>query len=228
MRLAKEIKPKFIFLENVPAITTRGGLDVVRTITEMGYDSRWCVISAACVGALHKRQRWFLLAHANNDGPSASTPGRSTGECVVPRRSPEEKQAEVFGEVERTSGLSSDVADTNSQGCNTQQGGQSIRFQETHSESTDGNIENGCNTNNQSSKQTNQASQSQQGQQTAWGRSPGQHWPFESREHWQKVVSEMGKCSHGIPYHVDRLRSLGNAVVPKQAREAFKILMGLK
>ncbi len=63
IRLAKEIKPKFIFLENVPAISTRGGLQVVNEFTTMGYDCRWCTISAASVGALHKRDRWFLLAH---------------------------------------------------------------------------------------------------------------------------------------------------------------------
>lgn len=63
-RLAKEIKPKFLFLENVQAITTRGGLRVVECITEMGYDCRWCVISAASVGALHRRERWFLLANS--------------------------------------------------------------------------------------------------------------------------------------------------------------------
>ena len=67
VRLAKEIKPSFIFLENVPAITTRGGLQVVREIAEMGYDCRWCVISAESVGALHRRERWFLLAHSNRE-----------------------------------------------------------------------------------------------------------------------------------------------------------------
>ena len=62
MRLAKEIKPQFLFLENVPAITTRGGLQVVKEITNLGYDSRWCIISAAEIGAVHERERWFLLA----------------------------------------------------------------------------------------------------------------------------------------------------------------------
>ncbi len=68
VRLATEIQPPFLFLENVPAITTRGGLSVVKTLTEAGYDCRWCTISAASVGALHKRERWFLLANSNSQG----------------------------------------------------------------------------------------------------------------------------------------------------------------
>lgn len=65
-RLAKEIKPKFIFLENVPVITSRGGLEVVRSLTEIGYDCRWCTLSAQGCGAPHKRERWWLLAHSTS------------------------------------------------------------------------------------------------------------------------------------------------------------------
>jgi DNA (cytosine-5)-methyltransferase 1 len=180
LRLAEEIKPKFIFLENVPAITTRGGLQVVRTIAEMGYDCRWCIISAASVGALHKRERWFLLAHSNSER------------------------------------------------CNTEQRGKSIGLQTTYSESTNGNIKDGCDTNSKSGKQTDQGAKPNEETGKSWGRSTGQHWPFESREHWQKIVSEMGKCSDGISNHVDRLRALGNAVVPAQAKKAFEILTGIE
>lgn len=67
MRLAKEIKPAFIFLENVPAIRTRGLDTVIQELTEAGYDSRWCMLSAADVGAKHKRERWFLLAYAKRN-----------------------------------------------------------------------------------------------------------------------------------------------------------------
>lgn len=67
IRLAKEIKPKFLFFENVPAILSKGANQCVDTITEMGYDCRWCVISAASVGALHKRERWFLLANSKSE-----------------------------------------------------------------------------------------------------------------------------------------------------------------
>lgn len=64
-RLVKETNPRFVFLENVPAIRTRGLNSVVQTFAELGYDCRWTVVSAAEVGACHIRKRWFLLAHAN-------------------------------------------------------------------------------------------------------------------------------------------------------------------
>lgn len=38
----------------------------------------------------------------------------------------------------------------------------------------------------------------------------------------------MQKVSAKLPNHVDRIKGLGNAVVPEQAKEAFKTLMGLK
>jgi DNA (cytosine-5)-methyltransferase 1 len=65
VRLARECEPRFIFLENVPAIRTRGGERVVKELASIGYDCRWTTLSAAAVGAPHKRERWFLLAHAN-------------------------------------------------------------------------------------------------------------------------------------------------------------------
>jgi DNA (cytosine-5)-methyltransferase 1 len=66
IRLASELRPSFIFLENVPAIAVRGLDRVLLELTALGYDSRWTVVSAAEVGACHLRERWFLLAHANN------------------------------------------------------------------------------------------------------------------------------------------------------------------
>jgi DNA (cytosine-5)-methyltransferase 1 len=180
IRLAKEINPKFIFLENVPAITTRGGFRVVEEVTEMGYDCRWCVISAASVGALHKRERWFLLAHANSSG------------------------------------------------CNKEQRRKSLGLQEAYAQSTDSYIKNGGNTDSQPGEQTNTSTKSEQIEGRTRGGFTGQYWPFESREHWQEIVSTICRVSDGIPFHVDQLRALGNSVCPIQAKEAFKILMGLK
>lgn len=76
IRLAREIRPKFIFLENVAEIINRGGVRVIGELASIGYDVRWITISASFIGAFHKRQRWFALAYATNkrcqrtiDGP---------------------------------------------------------------------------------------------------------------------------------------------------------------
>lgn len=64
VRLAKECNPRFVFLENVPAIRTAGAETVVKELASIGYDCRWTTLSAASVGAPHKRERWFLLAYS--------------------------------------------------------------------------------------------------------------------------------------------------------------------
>lgn len=44
---------------------------------------------------------------------------------------------------------------------------------------------------------------------------------------WWQVEPSVGRVVNGIPARMDRLRGLGNAVVPQCAKEAFKILMGI-
>ena len=189
MRISKEVKPKFIFLENVPAITTRGGLRVIREVAEMGYDCRWCVISAAGVGALHRRERWFLLAHSKHNGTLADSNRESVGECTLSRENPQE-QKESIGTVERASSVSTDVANSKSKRLE--------RFGER--------------TFNTEKEQSRFASKCNDG---------------HSEQYWQKAVSEICRTTDGVSNRVDRLRALGNAVVPLQAKTAFEILIGI-
>jgi DNA-cytosine methyltransferase len=64
VRIAKECEPNFIFLENSHVLSTPENIMVVvDAFDELGYDSRWMVCQATCVGALHQRKRWFCLAN---------------------------------------------------------------------------------------------------------------------------------------------------------------------
>jgi DNA (cytosine-5)-methyltransferase 1 len=54
--------------------------------------------------------------------------------------------------------------------------------------------------------------------------------PFYLSEKWKEewaTEPEVGRVADGVPFRVDRIRGLGNAVVPLQAREAFRRLIGL-
>lgn len=61
-RLIREIRPRFVVLENVAAILSRGVGDVFGELAALGYDAWWDCIPAASVGAPHQRDRWFCIA----------------------------------------------------------------------------------------------------------------------------------------------------------------------
>lgn len=72
------LQPKYALVENVPMLARRG-LDVVLAdIASFGYDAEWQIISASSVGAPHKRERMFIIAHANDKGEYRS-PGKTPG-----------------------------------------------------------------------------------------------------------------------------------------------------
>lgn len=173
-RLASETKAPFIFLENVPGIRTKGLGRVLKELDKLGYDCRWGLLSAADVGANHKRERWFLLAHSNN----TRLEGRISGSLQ-----------ERAGERPVGEG-GTPVADAKSQ--------QDWWLQSSGFRPDAG--ASGC----------------------------GMRTKPRSNDSWWEAEPNVGRVAHGIPKRVDRLRALGNAVVPAQAREAFERLMGLK
>ena len=59
-----EIRPDFVFLENVPPIVLRGGLaTVLGSLAELGFHAEWDLFRAADVGASHRRERVYVLAY---------------------------------------------------------------------------------------------------------------------------------------------------------------------
>ncbi len=46
-----EVRPKYVFIENVGAIRSNGLRRVLKDLAELGYDAEWHTIPAAAVGA---------------------------------------------------------------------------------------------------------------------------------------------------------------------------------
>jgi DNA (cytosine-5)-methyltransferase 1 len=68
-RIILDVGPGFVFLENVPQLV-RGGLAfVLSDLAELGFNAEWGLHSAAEVGAPHKRDRFWLLAHSTSNQP---------------------------------------------------------------------------------------------------------------------------------------------------------------
>ncbi|MFW6695245.1 DNA cytosine methyltransferase [Streptomyces sp. MAR4 CNX-425] len=85
----RHLRPRLVFLENVAAIRSRG-LDVVAAdLAAIGYDARWMCLRASDpeVGACHRRDRWFAVAHPAAEDPDlavgpqrrAAAPGQAPG-----------------------------------------------------------------------------------------------------------------------------------------------------
>lgn len=87
-RIISDVGPSFVFLENVPQLV-RGGLPfVLCDLAQLGFNAEWGLYSAAEVGAPHRRERFWLLAHSTSNQPrqlgntTSSEPQKKHGPIV--------------------------------------------------------------------------------------------------------------------------------------------------
>jgi DNA (cytosine-5)-methyltransferase 1 len=74
-RLVREVRPRFVIVENVAALLTRGLDRVLRDLAASGYDAEWECLGAYHAGAPHIRDRLWLIAYPGSEqhkGQSAS------------------------------------------------------------------------------------------------------------------------------------------------------------
>ena len=64
-RIVGVVRPRFVLVENSAALLGRGIGDVLADLARFGYDAEWDCLPCAAFGALHIRNRVFLLAYPN-------------------------------------------------------------------------------------------------------------------------------------------------------------------
>lgn len=75
IRLVDEIRPSYVFVENVSGLLDNRAMGIVLgELAERGFDAEWGMFSAESVGSSHKRDRVFILAHSNDPGNSPLQP----------------------------------------------------------------------------------------------------------------------------------------------------------
>ena len=60
-RIIHEVRPRYVFVENSPMLTSRGLGRVLGDLATMGFDAKWGVLGAADVGAPHRRDRIWIV-----------------------------------------------------------------------------------------------------------------------------------------------------------------------
>lgn len=68
VRVARIVRPQYLFLENVAAIVNLGLDTVLADIAGLGFDAQWICLRASDAGAPHRRDRWWLVADADARG----------------------------------------------------------------------------------------------------------------------------------------------------------------
>jgi len=63
-RIVGVVRPRYVVVENVAALLHRGLGRVLGDLAACGYDAEWDCIPAAAVGAPHRRDRLFIVAYA--------------------------------------------------------------------------------------------------------------------------------------------------------------------
>lgn len=174
LRIVREVCPRWVFIENVSALRTRG-LDVVlEGLASLGFDAEWGCFTAAEAGAPHRRQRLFLLAHSHSHRrESERGGGLLDGERATLRHDANGRRG-------------ADVADSK----------RLLLWEQSRGNSGEG------------------------GTDTAFPPGPCDDW-----ETWDGPPPCVRRGADGLGARLDRLRALGNGVVPQQAARAFRELM---
>ncbi len=200
-RLIGELRPRYVIVENVAALLGRGMGVVLGDLAEIGYDAEWHCISAADVGARHLRERIWIVGYPEHIGFNA---------------------AEVTGSIE------AGIHDSKTW---PQQTGEFARPDQQQPFVADADVKHG--------KRRGESQQPNSEAGASWHKSKRRGKPFAyacierlevQRALASRIESQLndagndcrwepepavGRVVNGVPRRVDRLKGLGNAVVPQ-------------
>jgi DNA (cytosine-5)-methyltransferase 1 len=204
-RIIHEVRPKFVFVENSPMLTSRGLGRVLGDLASMGFDARWGVLGAADIGANHQRDRIWIVGKLAYPKKLLGNGGNNNARISMERETQSEFGNDCWSEV---------MAYANSAHGKGNQCAKRTQKEHANADST------------------SQLAYTQNEGYVRWlgsmGATESQHHNRGSqvnggREWWQ-VEPNVGRVADGVAARVDRLKAIGNGQVPLCAATAWRIL----
>lgn len=208
--IVADLRPRIAFFENVAHHLRLGFEQVDDDLRGMGYSVKTGLFTAEEVGASHKRERLFILAHAAGAGTwldQSWLPEGIVGNCAAMADTPRQRDQRTSGHVPETDGGSN---------------GQCLRIPDNTGDDLANSLKSGL-------EGFPWHEETGNGSDIACGNSfPA--WPPGPRniEAWGSIPVPFKPAVHrmadGMADRVDRIRLCGNGVVPLAAAYAFRTL----
>ena len=222
-RIIKECRPTWVIGENVSGHIKLGLDSVLSDLESQGYGTRTFSVSASSVGANHKRERVWIVAHAKRDDDKHALKGVNGEEKEIPREHRKED-----GESGEPGGTGS-VRETDPQ--HVEDAGRALRprsvvkgenenetekenanFAQRSGEASGSHVADAFKRNVEAGRERRRAIREGHQEEGFPGDAAGRgENPWEG---WWTVEPEVGRMDHGIPRRVDRLKCLGNSLIP--------------
>jgi len=238
-RLIRDLRPRFAIMENVGMLVHRGLREVLGSLAEIGYDAEWQDIRASDVGAPHRRERIWIVAYpksergrdigknpANGQGWKGGNELEKdyknagyvadTGLSESSRRNEATQRGE--GKTCRQSASCGTISYTTMQRLEKQELQQGLYVMEQKIYIPgERELPDADNPRLQGRTETRDTHEE-----------PENREQFAKRqselnaEHYWSVETDVGRLVNGLPGRVDRLKGLGNAIVPQIAELLFR------
>ena len=229
--LIKQKRPAFVIGENVAGHITLGLDEVLFDLESEGYSARPFVIPAVAVDAHHRRDRVWIVAHADTQGEPDVTGHAEAGQRLGSedvghaandgrdRRSSPAKRERSQGEQSESgsglwrepSGSGTALADADGN-----------RWRQKRPDDRGGPDKSGDRPPGRTGRGGEimaDADRARLEERQGFGSHNEQKLQAVIRRDWWLAEPDVGRVAHGLPGRVDRLKSLGNSIVPQVAAQ---------